>query len=282
MNHRFIFVFFLVFFSFANKGMDSKDYGPTEQLDNGMIVYSNYTEVFNDWEDEYYDYWGDEDYSSAKMLLAENWTNPVTNMVFAAKTYIESYLDGNLISGTLAEDWKEPNTGIVLKKGKTVSFNENGGFDYFTLARDWKHPELGYTLKAETIVNYYDNGRLCSFTIKDDFKLENGMIAKGGKEIRFNLDGSIHILTLAEKWQQPESDLIIKDNTIVSFWAGAKFYKYTPACDVTLPGTNMILKKDCEVKWKKDGTLMSATFAKPWTDPETGIEYEADKEYSFD
>jgi hypothetical protein len=250
MRYRFISVFFLLFCTVVNKGADQKDYGPTKQLDNGMVVYSNYVEVFNDWEDEYYDYWGDEDYSSAKMLLTE--------------------------------DWKEPNTGIVLKKGKTVSFNENGGFDYFTLAKDWKHPELGYTLKAGTIVNYYDNGRLCSFTIRDDFKLENGMIAKGGEELRFNLDGSIHIITLAEKWKQPESDLIIKDNTIVSFWEGSKFYKYTPACDVTLPGTNMILKKDCEVKWKKDGTLMSATFAKSWIDPETGIEYEADKEYSFD
>ncbi|MBN1798247.1 MAG: hypothetical protein JW822_06705 [Spirochaetales bacterium] len=31
----------------------------------------------------------------------------------------------------------------------------------------------------------------------------------------------------------------------------------------------------------KNGTVFYATFAKPWTDPKTGIVYEADKKHTF-
>jgi hypothetical protein len=274
MSHRYVFMFFLLLCTLMSCLTTGGSYsGPTAYCQNGMLVYSDYT-YRNDLPGPLDD---------VSMVLAENWTYPGLNMVFAANEHVMVFSNWQVEMGILVEEWDYPETGMVLKRGSAVWFSASGQLYIFTLARDWKDPQSGHTLKGGTDVHLHDDGTFASITFKHDVEIPQiGMVIKAGKTATFYASGNLYYFTLGKEWKHSQWDLRIKAGTTIVFWETGNFKKYTPAADTPVPGTNIILKKDCEVEWKEDGSLMTATFAQPWKDAKTGTVYEAGKEYSFE
>jgi predicted heme/steroid binding protein len=267
----FVLLLFSVLYPHTAEAQQDCTEGPTVVLNNGMCVYEYCTFSM-----------GESPNKIAYMTLAENWTHPVSKMVFAANETISLYENWNLERGYLARDWEYPGVGMILKKGSSVGFYKNGNLYVFTLARDWKNPRTGNVLKGGSDVYLHEDGSFHICTYKHDITLENGMVMKGGRKVYFFDNGSVYMFNLARQWEHPALHFKLKRDTWVSFHKNGDFHQFTPVADMQLPGTHMMLKDGCEVIIKEDGTVYSATFAEPWTDPKTGKVYEAGRKHVFE
>jgi hypothetical protein len=275
MNTSRYFIVVLIFFSLISPHTSAAQdlecmNGPTTMAQNGMYVYEYCTLVSTVGTDK-----------MAYMVLAADWTNHNSGMVFAAKTTVAVFENWNIKSATLAQNWTHPTTGMIFKKKTEVSFYKAGTFEGFTLAANWKDESTGKVFKGGSEIALYEDGRPKQCTYTQDVKLENGMIMKGGQKVLFHQNGNLYIFTLAAQWQHPTLKFKLKGGTQVAFFNNGTFENFTPANDLTLPGTDMVVKGGYVVVFNGDGTVYSATLAKPWTDPKTGIKYGTGKKQNF-
>ncbi len=264
--------------------------GPKGQFSNGMIVYSDEIAF---WDDDVSD---DGEYmliyydtilsgrTPGSVKLATNWKNKNTGQVYKRDTTVLNYPNGDLEQFTLAREWTDPEQGIVIAADSRVYFFEGYRYRSIELAEDLPLPDIEEAVffKAGSRFKWHENGNNREYTLRYDYRdPQTGMVFKAGEAIEWHENGSLKKVVLAVAYHHPGSTVVYAADSPVKFFDDGRLQNCLLGSDLEL-ADNVVLKQGSAAVFNADGNLQRGTFLKSWTDPQTGITYEANKEYTFD
>ena len=264
--------------------------GPKGQFNNGMIVYSDEIAFWDDDVSEdgeymliYYDTIPS-DRIPGSIKLAANWKDKNTGWVYKRDTTVLYYPNGDLDQFTLAREWTHPDLGMVFAADSRVYFFEGNKFKSIELAEDLPLPdtEEAVFFKAGSRYKWHENGKNRQYTLRDDYRNpQSGMVFKAGEAVEWHENESLKKVILAVDWHHPGSTLVCAADSPAEFFEDSRLQSCLLGSDLEL-ADNVVLKQGSAAVFDADGLLQRGTFLKSWTDLQTGITYEADKEYTFD